>query len=105
MDKIRIIGGRPLEGRIEISGAKNAALPLMAASLLTPETLTLSNLPHLADITMLAKLLTKLGVRISMNGVAPVGGNAGRVLSLTAGEIESTVAPYDLEKCARRYSC
>jgi UDP-N-acetylglucosamine 1-carboxyvinyltransferase len=101
MDKIRIIGGRPLEGRIEISGAKNAALPLMAASLLTSETLTLSNLPHLADITMLAKLLTKLGVRISMNGVAPVGGNAGRVLSLTAGEIESTVAPYDLVRKMR----
>lgn len=101
MDKIRIIGGQPLEGRIEISGAKNAALPLMAASLLTAETLTLSNLPHLADITMLAKLLTKLGIRISMNGVAPVGGNAGRVLSLTAGEIESTVAPYDLVRKMR----
>lgn len=101
MDKIRIIGGRPLEGRIEISGAKNAALPLMAASLLTSETLTLSNLPHLADITMLAKLLTKLGVWIFMNGVAPVGGNAGRVLSLTAGEIESTVAPYDLVRKMR----
>lgn len=101
MDKIRIIGGRPLEGRIEISGAKNAALPLMAASLLTSETLTLSNLPHLVDITMLAKLLTKLGVGISMNGVAPDGGNAGRVLSLTAGEIDSTLAPYDLVRKMR----
>ncbi len=101
MDKIRIIGGQPLEGQIEISGAKNAALPLLAASLLTSEILTLSNLPHLADITMLANLLTKLGVRISMNGVAPVGGNSGRVLSLDASEIESTIAPYDLVRKMR----
>jgi UDP-N-acetylglucosamine 1-carboxyvinyltransferase len=101
MDKIRIIGGRPLEGRIEISGAKNAALPLMAASLLTSETLTLSNLPHLADITMLANLLTKLGVQIFMNGAAPVGGHAGRALSLTAGEIVSSLAPYDLVRRMR----
>lgn len=101
MDKIRIVGGVPLEGRIPISGAKNAALPLMAASLLTSETLTLSNLPHLADITMLANLLARLGVQISMDGVSPGGGHMGRVLSLTAGEIENTTAPYELVRKMR----
>ncbi len=57
MDQIRIRGGRPLEGSIRIGGAKNAALPLMAASLLSDETLTLTNLPFLADITTLVQLL------------------------------------------------
>ena len=57
MDKIRIVGGRPLRGAIPISGAKNAALPLMAASLLTEERLTLANLPDLADIATMSSLL------------------------------------------------
>ena len=57
MDKIRIRGNRPLAGKIPIGGAKNAALPLMAASLLTDETLTLLNIPYLADISTLANLL------------------------------------------------
>ena len=68
MDSIRIIGGRPLVGRIPISGAKNAALPLMAASLLTEDSLTLSNLPHLADISTMANLLNRHGVAINMEG-------------------------------------
>ena len=96
MDSIRIRGGRPLEGEIEILGAKNAALPLMAASLLTEETLTLSNIPHLTDITTLAHLLAQHGVEIGMDGSARRGGNAGRVLSLRAGDIRSTTAPYEL---------
>ena len=54
MDKIRIRGGHRLQGEIQISGAKNAALPLMAAALLTDETLSLANLPHLADIATMA---------------------------------------------------
>ena len=62
MDRIRIQGGLPLHGTIKISGAKNAALPLMAASLLTTETLILTNVPDLADITTLAQLLRELGV-------------------------------------------
>ena len=57
MDSIRIRGGRRLEGTIRIGGAKNAALPLMAAALLTDQTLTLTNLPHLLDITTMANLL------------------------------------------------
>jgi UDP-N-acetylglucosamine 1-carboxyvinyltransferase len=100
MDRIRIRGGRPLVGAIEISGAKNAALPLMAASLLTDETLTLSNLPHLADISTLANLLSRHGVEIEMNGEAR-GGHGGRVLSLTARHISSTEAPYDLVRRMR----
>ncbi len=68
MDKIRIIGGQPLKGTIPISGAKNAALPLMAASLLTDGTLTLSNMPYLADIVTMANLLAQHGVSLGMNG-------------------------------------
>jgi len=77
MDRIVIRGGRPLKGEIQIGGAKNAALPLMAASLLTSEPLRLSNLPHLADISTMAKLLRKLGVEISMDGNATGGGPGG----------------------------
>ena len=101
MDKICIRGGKPLRGVIPVGGAKNAALPLMTASLLTEETLTLSNLPHLADITTLANLLTQLGVSLHMNGHSGNGGHAGRVLSLTARDIASTVAPYDLVRKMR----
>ncbi|MDD9879030.1 MAG: UDP-N-acetylglucosamine 1-carboxyvinyltransferase [Magnetovibrio sp.] len=101
MDQIRIIGGKPLNGEIPISGAKNAALPLMAASLLTEGTLSLSNLPHLADISSMAHLLGELGVEISMNGAAPSGGNMGRVLDLTASRISETTAPYDLVRKMR----
>ncbi len=100
MDKIRIRGGRPLKGQIRISGAKNAALPLMAACLLTEETLTLSNLPHLADITTLANLLVQHGVDLHMNG-ATDGGHTGRVLEMTAKNITSTRAPYDLVRKMR----
>jgi UDP-N-acetylglucosamine 1-carboxyvinyltransferase len=101
MDRIVIRGGKPLHGTIHVGGAKNAALPLMAASLLTEETLTLSNLPHLADITTLANLLTQLGVSLRMDGQASNGGHAGRVLALNAGKITSTTAPYDLVRKMR----
>ena len=57
MDRIRITGGQKLTGVIPVSGAKNAALPLMIASLLTPETLTLENVPRLADVRMLMRIL------------------------------------------------
>ena len=96
MDSIRIRGGRPLEGEIEIFGAKNAALPLMATCLLTEETLILSNIPHLTDITTLAHLLAQHGVEIGMDGDARRGGNTGRVLSLRARQITDTTAPYEL---------
>ena len=101
MDRIRIRGGNRLTGEIPISGAKNAALPLMAASLLSDEPLTLGNLPHLADISTLASLLGALGVEIAMDGGAPNGGHVGRVLRLHARRIASTTAPYDLVRQMR----
>ena len=101
MDKIRIRGGNPLNGTIQISGAKNAALPLMAASLLTDQPLVLSNLPHLVDITTMAHLLSHHGVEIGMEGDNGNGGHAGRALSLTAGGIKDTTAPYDLVRQMR----
>jgi UDP-N-acetylglucosamine 1-carboxyvinyltransferase len=100
MDKIRIRGGRPLQGRLPISGAKNAALPLMAAALLSDETLTLTNLPHLVDISTLATLLAQHGVEIALNGAASDGAQ-GRVIELTARRIRSTTAPYDLVRKMR----
>ena len=100
MDRIRIMGGVPLHGTIPISGAKNAALTLMPACLLTDETLTLSNLPHLADITTMANLLARHGVAMTLNGHAP-GGHSGRILELTAAKITDTTAPYDLVRKMR----
>ena len=101
MDKIRIRGGKRLSGKILISGAKNAALPLMAASLLTDEPLVLVNLPQLADISTMANLLTHLGVDIRMAGETGNGGHTGRSLSLQAKEITDTTAPYDLVRRMR----
>jgi UDP-N-acetylglucosamine 1-carboxyvinyltransferase len=101
MDQIRIRGGRPLKGEIRISGAKNAALPLMAASLLTDGTLRLSNLPHLNDITTMASILAQHGVDIVMNGDADHAGQSGRVLELTAKDLASTQAPYELVRRMR----
>ncbi len=101
MDRIIVRGGRPLNGRIPIGGAKNAALPLMAASLLTDETLTLSNLPHLVDIATMSHLLAELGVDIAMDGGATNGGFDGRVFALTAKNLRDTTAPYDLVRKMR----
>jgi UDP-N-acetylglucosamine 1-carboxyvinyltransferase len=98
MDRICIRGGVPLEGTIPISGAKNAALPLMAASLLTPDTLTLSNVPALADVATMANLLAQLGVWVERRGDGP---DAGRVVELTAGHITSSTAPYDIVRKMR----
>jgi len=97
MDRIRIVGGAPLNGTIPISGAKNAALPLMIASLLTDQTLTLDNVPRLADVAQLKRILSNHGVDQSVDGKrAGQNGMAGETLRLTAGEIVDTVAPYDL---------
>lgn len=98
MDQIRIRGGRPLTGSIRISGAKNAALPLMAACLLSDKTLTLTNLPFLADITTMVQLLMQHGVVISMRGEGVEGGH---VMELTAENITSCTAPYDLVRKMR----
>lgn len=70
MDKIRICGGAPLIGNIKISGAKNAALPLMAACLLTDKPLCLKNVPDLSDIKSMTELLTQLGVEVSAQDTA-----------------------------------
>lgn len=102
MDSIRIRGGKPLQGKIEISGAKNAALPLMVASLLTEDTLTLSNLPHVADISTLITLLCQHGATAVMNGQSANGGGSdGRSLSINAKSITNTEAPYDIVRKMR----
>jgi UDP-N-acetylglucosamine 1-carboxyvinyltransferase len=95
MDKILIRGGVPLSGTIPIAGAKNAALPLMAASLLTEETLSLANLPELADIATMTNLLEQHGVTLT-----PSGNGAGE-LDLSARHVSSTTAPYDLVRKMR----
>jgi UDP-N-acetylglucosamine 1-carboxyvinyltransferase len=99
MDRIRVSGGRRLNGEIPISGAKNAALPLMAACLLTEEPLTLTNLPDLADIQSMADLLQHLGVGVNWCRASGVG--AGGVIGLTAGAAPSTFAPYDIVRKMR----
>ncbi len=97
MDQIRIVGGHKLNGVIPISGAKNAALPLMIASLLTRDTLTLENLPRLADITALLRILQNHGVDYKIDGKRPgEPPTASRTLHLQAAEIVDTTAPYDL---------
>lgn len=96
MDSMRICGGNPLCGKIHISGAKNAALPLLTACLLTDETLTLSNVPQLADISTMGNLLGQHGISISLNGNAGQSIPTGRTLELRAEKITSVVAPYDI---------
>jgi UDP-N-acetylglucosamine 1-carboxyvinyltransferase len=97
MDRIRIVGGQELNGVIRISGAKNAALPLMIASLLTTGTLTLDNIPDLADVGMLLRILGHHGVDHSIDGRrAGAAPHASRAIHLTARNIVDTTAPYEL---------
>jgi UDP-N-acetylglucosamine 1-carboxyvinyltransferase len=102
MDKIRITGGQRLNGAIPISGAKNAALPLMIASLLTDETLTLTNVPRLSDVTALSRILSNQGVDRTVAGKR-IGQSAetGQTISLTARQIVDTCAPYELVSTMR----
>ena len=97
MDRIRIVGGRPLNGTIAISGAKNAALPLMIAALLTEETLILDNVPRLADVAQLQRILGNHGVDITAVGKRS-GDRAyqGQTLHISAADIIDTTAPYEL---------
>jgi UDP-N-acetylglucosamine 1-carboxyvinyltransferase len=92
VDKLKIAGGRPLEGEIPVSGAKNAALPIMCAALLTQQPLSLSNVPRLMDVATMAKLLSQMGVAVerSANG-----------LVLDSRSINDPTAPYDLVKTMR----
>ncbi|MCO6389803.1 UDP-N-acetylglucosamine 1-carboxyvinyltransferase [Aliihoeflea aestuarii] len=97
MDRIRIVGGNELRGTIPISGAKNAALPLMIASLLTDETLMLHNVPHLADVEQLIRILGNHGVDYSVNGRRSSQQEGySRTINFTAKEIVDTTAPYEL---------
>src|SRR6202790_2197146 len=97
MDRIRVLGGRPLRGSIPISGAKNAALPLMIASLLSEETLVLDNVPRLADVAQLQHILGNHGVDIMVSGKRSGDNeNAGQTLQLSAKNIVNTTAPYHL---------
>jgi UDP-N-acetylglucosamine 1-carboxyvinyltransferase len=97
MDRISIVGGNPLHGTIPISGAKNATLPLMIASLLTEDTLILDNVPRLADVSLLQRILNNHGVDVMLNGKRP-GDTAyqGQTLHISAKHIVDTTAPYEL---------
>jgi UDP-N-acetylglucosamine 1-carboxyvinyltransferase len=97
MDRIRIAGGRPLNGTIPISGAKNATLPLMIASLLTADTLVLDNVPRLADVVQLQRILGNHGVDVMVAGKRP-GDTAyqGQTLEISAAHVVDTTAPYEL---------
>jgi UDP-N-acetylglucosamine 1-carboxyvinyltransferase len=93
MDKLLIEGGVPLSGEVVVSGAKNAALPILAAALLTEDPLTVTNVPHLRDVTTMLNLLAQMGVAVAMNEQLGV--------ELTAARIANPVAPYDLVKTMR----
>jgi UDP-N-acetylglucosamine 1-carboxyvinyltransferase len=97
MDRIRIVGGNELKGIIPISGAKNAALPLMIASLMTSDTLTLENVPHLADVEQLIRILGNHGVDIAVNGRRERQDEGySRTIHFTCRTIVDTTAPYEL---------
>lgn len=97
MDRIRITGGNKLHGEIAISGAKNAALPLMIASLLTPDRLTLKNVPNLADVNLLARILRNHGLDHTVDGKrAGAPAHVGETYHFDARDIVDTTAPYEL---------
>jgi UDP-N-acetylglucosamine 1-carboxyvinyltransferase len=93
VDKLRIAGGRPLEGTARVSGAKNAALPILCASLLTAQPLRLSNVPRLMDVSTMGKLLGRMGVAVAREG-------SGEMV-LQARDIKDPTAPYELVKTMR----
>src|SRR5262245_54113410 len=93
MDKFVIKGGRPLHGKVQISGAKNSALPCMAAALLSPETVTLHNLPYVRDIITMRRLLEDLGCSVLMPEQC--------TLKIEASSLDVFEAPYELVKAMR----
>ena len=93
MDKFRIHGGNPIKGRISISGAKNSALPCMAASILTPETITLHNIPYVRDIITMRRLLEDIGAHVLTPEL--------RTHKISAANVELLAAPYELVKTMR----
>jgi UDP-N-acetylglucosamine 1-carboxyvinyltransferase len=101
MDKVRVSGGNALCGVINISGAKNAALPLMAASLLSDKPLKLSNMPNLVDISTMAHLLVQHGADLELDGSSYDGRSCGQVISLAAKNITNFEAPYSIVRKMR----
>ncbi len=93
MDKFLITGGQPLSGRVVVSGAKNSALPCMAAAVLTPETVTLHNVPYVRDCLTQRRLLEDLGATVLVPDL--------RTHKITASNIELFEAPYELVKTMR----
>ena len=92
MDKLKILGGRSLEGEVRVSGAKNAALPILCAALLTERPLQLSNVPTLMDVRTMSRLLAQMGVEVSNNN---------ETLELRAGKVGNPEAPYEMVKTMR----
>jgi UDP-N-acetylglucosamine 1-carboxyvinyltransferase len=101
MDRIRLVGGNELHGEIPISGAKNAALPLMIAALLTRDPLVLENVPRLADVQQLEHILENHGVDIAVHGRRATTEMDGQRMTLQAAEIVDTTAPYELVSTMR----
>ncbi len=93
MDKLQITGGRPLEGEVRISGAKNAALPILAGAMLAEGPVTISNVPHLQDVTTMIGLLGRMGVSVTINERMGV--------EVDAGSVTECFAPYDMVKTMR----
>jgi UDP-N-acetylglucosamine 1-carboxyvinyltransferase len=101
MDRLIIQGGAPLRGKVETAGAKNAALPLMAATIASSEEVFLSNVPNLSDITTMANLLVHMGVELIVDGNPDKNKYRGRCLRLNAASVESHVAPYEIVRRMR----
>jgi UDP-N-acetylglucosamine 1-carboxyvinyltransferase len=101
MKKLLITGGKKLDGEVQIAGAKNAALPLMVASILTDEKLTLTNVPHVSDISTMANLLVNLGIEVELDGTDKDFGQQGRALVFNAKTISNPIAPYELVRKMR----
>ena len=99
MEKIVINGGRPLSGNIEISGSKNAALPIMASCILTDEELKLENIPNLQDILTMVKVLESVGVKADLSDLA------NKKICLQYKESDKAVAEYDLVRKMRASIC
>ena len=93
MDKLQITGGRPLEGEVRISGAKNAALPILAATLLADSPVSVGNVPHLQDVTTMIELLGRMGVSVTVDERMRV--------EVDATGIRELVAPYELVRTMR----
>ena len=93
MDKLKIIGGNQLDGELTISGAKNAALPILAGSLLSPEIINLQNVPQLNDVATMLTLLQSMGVKVIFDEKMN--------MQLDSSDIHNYCAPYDLVKTMR----